>query len=75
MILGGDSFAKLRISNSGSVTTGTLAVSGLSVQNAGGGESVAFPGGLELSGSMQFGVSMYSEASGSIDIYLVGYEY
>jgi hypothetical protein len=41
----------------------------------GGGNSVIFPDGFELSGNMQFGISQIGTATAGNTVTLVGYEY
>lgn len=70
---------RLKISNSGAVNTSTLTVNAVSFWHGTSGETfqTLFPDGLELSGSMQLGISYYGTNSGNdaVDIYLTGYEY
>lgn len=67
---------RLRISNSGAVTTSTLVVVCL---DSAGSNTIFFPDGLELSGSMQFGVSQLrvdgSPGGVKLDVSIIGYEY
>lgn len=67
--------ANLRINNSGTATVGsTLAIP----INLSGGSLIFHEGGLELSGNMQFGISM-NQFNGvgttAVTVYVIGYEY
>ncbi len=65
---------KVRISSSGSVTTSSSPIATFTSENF--LTNVSFPDGLELSGSMQLGVSFKSgNSSQGFDCYIVGYEY
>jgi hypothetical protein len=47
----------------------------LAIANVVGGNSVMIPDGLELSGTMQFGVSQIGTATAGVTVTVVGYEY
>lgn len=73
---------RLRISASGAVTTATTPALALGMPptsatiNSGNSNSTSFPDGLELSGTMQFGISqLVTATSASIDVMIIGYEY
>ncbi len=73
---------RLRISASGAVTTATAvtATIGLAPTSAvigsGNGGNISFHDGLELSGTIQIGVSQIMTAtSATIDVEIIGYEY
>ena len=73
---------RLRISASGTVTTGTTATASIgtdatSAQNGGGSTNILhFPDGLEISGTMQFGLSQVAgSTSSTVSASIIGYEY
>lgn len=76
---------RLRISSSGAVTTGTTpaasvaALTGNATTTVVGwaaSDQMIFPDGLELSGTMQFGLSQLASAtSTTIDAQIIGFEY
>lgn len=73
---------RLRISASGAVTTGTVVAASVgiyesvAVANNSFSNWVPLPDGLELSGTMQLGISQLASAtSASLDIQLIGFEY
>jgi len=73
---------RFRVSTSGAVTTATAVAVSLASQSTNatigsiGVGFVNFPDGLELSGTMQFGISQLSTLTTStVDVSIVGYEY
>lgn len=73
---------RLRISASGAVTTSTPAIASIgvyesvAVANNAFSNWISLPDGLELSGTMQLGISQLATAtSASLDIQLIGFEY
>lgn len=73
--INGSGQANIRISNSGAVNTSTLVISPYLPAT---GTNMSFNDGIELSGNMQFGISMVqfnSPAPFTTDIYIIGYEY
>jgi hypothetical protein len=78
-VVGG--LARLRVSDTGTVTTSTsvIAAEGNYTSNVSGqasSQNVVFPDGLELSGTMQLGVSqLCSGTTAQIDVSVIGYEY
>lgn len=65
---------KIRVSNSGSVSTSSTPIATFSSENF--LTTVTFPDGLELSGNMQIGASFKSgNTSQGFDLYITGYEY
>jgi|SRR5271166_2084802 len=71
----------LRMSNSGAVTTSSPIVASIAVTtaaataNLSASQGQGFPDGLELSGTMQFGVSQIGIALAGQTVTLMGYEY
>ncbi len=73
---------RLRISASGAVTTATAPSITLgapptsATTNSGNSSAASIPDGLELSGTMQFGISqLFTATSASVDVMIIGYEY
>jgi hypothetical protein len=78
---GQGSVCNLRMTASGNVAANSplVATCGagtyLAIANVVGGNSVMMPDGLEMSGTMQFGVSQIGTATAGVTVTVVGYEY
>lgn len=73
---------RFRVSASGAVTTATPVIASILLPatagaiNAGTSNTINFNDGLELSGTMQFGISMLaSSTSSTFDVQIIGFEY
>ena len=73
---GGAMTCRLRISSSGAVTTSTNMILATSSTSNFTASSIDIPDGLELSGSVQFGLTQQYLSSGNFfDVSLIGFEY